>query len=720
MNAQAPTLEASGIEHNIDKFKASVELLAKMLSEHHNIDVIFEGTTCATDGKMIILPDPSLLEMRSMDAEKREHALGMLRALQGFVNHEAAHVLFTRTQDKETLANDPEYGKFGAAVMNVVEDVRIEKHMARRWANAAHFLDSKNEWAWSDHDKNKESDPVSPVGQLLLSILWASRHGIDSKEAKTFGDDIHGVLRILEPEIKQVANAETQDDAFEAAKVLTKRLKEIIPPEQQKDPDEEEEDEQGGGGGSGDDEDEEGEGDGDAQGDEDGDAGDEGSGGAEDGEDQDGNPSSGRGKSRGKSKDKGRGGDGDGDDDDSDGEDGERSSPRGKPRANRPRDNGRDGKRGARDKRDGNDGDPDRDGSKPRGQKPRTNKPGRTLKGIHDTDEVQRGDDDAQTARLIEKIFQTIDPSKVVRKYRVYSTREDDVGMQEHDATLLPYARVLDRARRDVGVVKRGVQAYLMAQQEAVWVGDRERGKLDNTALYKLVQRTGTHVFKEKQRAKTFKGLGIELLINLSGSMSSIVGGTVTRLEMAKYVAVIFGEVLDSLGVPFEIHGHSADYRGNSYAAFTQASPNVRPLYARWASLVFKTIKRFDEPYKACRSRVSSMRTIGNTFDGEAIEVAAKRLANNGKVERRIIISLDDGIPEPTQIEYNAGKIQDHRLNLRTQVQRAEKAGIEVIGVGMGVDEVRHYYSKTIVIHDERQTAAILTKDLRKLLMQSR
>lgn len=94
--------------------ETALEKTARLLATSYDISVVFEEGKCCTDGKTIYLPplppnaDPKFIE-----------------AVHGFLDHEAAHVLFTDFSLPE-VKNLTEH-EFSC--VNVVEDLRIERKM---------------------------------------------------------------------------------------------------------------------------------------------------------------------------------------------------------------------------------------------------------------------------------------------------------------------------------------------------------------------------------------------------------------------------------------------------------------------------------------------------------------------------------------------------------------------------------------------------------------
>ena len=97
----------------------TLPIVAKAMGDQMGINVVIRGSTAATNGKTIYLPELP-----------RDDAAATLLA-RGFLDHEAAHVRLT---DFSVLTKDDPYLK---NLTNIIEDVRIEKLMGQLYPGCA-------------------------------------------------------------------------------------------------------------------------------------------------------------------------------------------------------------------------------------------------------------------------------------------------------------------------------------------------------------------------------------------------------------------------------------------------------------------------------------------------------------------------------------------------------------------------------------------------------
>jgi cobalamin biosynthesis protein CobT len=77
------------------------------------------------------------------------------------------------------------------------------------------------------------------------------------------------------------------------------------------------------------------------------------------------------------------------------------------------------------------------------------------------------------------------------------------------------------------------------------------------------------------------------------------------------------------------------------------------------------------------------------------------------------MIVLSDGQPACS------GNSDDQNTHLVNVVKKIEKAGIDVVGLGISSDAVKQYYSRNIVFHDSAEIASRVIGELSRMLVAS-
>lgn len=687
-------VKRTGLTHNINEMKRAFELLARMVADK-GVRVIFRGTTCATDHQTIFLPELALLERGGMTEKEVEESQQFLDAVRGFLFHEVAHILFTdRDVFEKGAKEDPKLLKHA---MNAVEDVRIEKRMADQWRGAGVSLRLMNEWMLRKMQEQVANEPL--IGKVIVGVAWVARTGQDHWFFKGLDDSTKALLKKFAPEIRAARNLEDTEEALALGRRIVKKLKEMGEGESKQPPQEPPSDGAEGGSGA--------EGEGEGQ-----------------GKKQNGK-GKGKGKGKGNQKDEEKGDDEEEADGSGSGSEGEGTEGGGEKAEGEAVEEGSEGE-DAEDSGSAGEGDEDEAG----------------LKDALDQLKNEFNSLD-QTANTVEQMTDKarqlgsfVQPPGNNDKYLPYTT-EFDVAEAAEARPLTEYHDMMVEGRKHFGIMKRNLANLLRARSNVMTIAELEEGDLDTTMLYRLAAGQSNKVFKEDfEHLDT--NVGVVLLVNESGSMSAGVYGNgryETRVGLAKVTAALLGEVLDSLGIPFAIYGHTTGV--NAHEVFWSASEKDREIFTRWGSTRINIYKGFDESFGTTKCRIPSMAARNNTHDAEALIFAANQLILQKVIQRRIIITIDDGRPEPNMpgtSGWDAAKAQSctatqaasrnvyamsqkHQDYVREVVKTLAGMKVEILGMGMGTHDVKHFYDKWLAVDNVAAFPAIALKELRKLLI---
>ena len=298
--------------------------------------------------------------------------------------------------------------------------------------------------------------------------------------------------------------------------------------------------------------------------------------------------------------------------------------------------------------------------------------------------------------------------------YMIYTT-DGDVFERITEGDRVQYQRMMSEVRSIVGPITRRLKMTLMANNQTRWDRGKTRGSLNSRAIHRIgLAEAGViqnpRCFQRKASQVDFN-TAVSMTIDHSGSMSGY------NLRLAGQTAIILGEVLDSLGIPFEVLGHSTtDFRTGDrrYRAATDAD---RRTYSRWGNLWIGEYKSFGESWSTARTRLvrSEYNCQANSFDGEVTRLALRRNILAGDYSRRILFELKDGAPCPNVYQVSGFR---HEEYLKQTVREAMGMGFEVIGVGMGTDAVKEYYPDYVVVNDMQSLASTCMTELSRLLMK--
>ena len=268
-----------------------------------------------------------------------------------------------------------------------------------------------------------------------------------------------------------------------------------------------------------------------------------------------------------------------------------------------------------------------------------------------------------------------------------------------------------------VGPISRQLERAFAARNKTLNQHGMRNGKLSSNNLYRLVS-NDDHIYKKKIEHKT-RDVAVSLVIDCSGSMSG------SKIHTAMCSAWVLADVLGRLGVDCEIMGfttgdlrskHAQDLYNEMRAEHSRGNgwDRVEPLRLP----MFKSFKeKFGiEQKKRMASYAHVQSSMASNIDGESIQYAYESLnrhARKGKQKGRMMIVFSDGQP--------AGSVDGRKLNahLKHTVNRIEKDGVNIVGVGIMSNSVQQFYRKNISLDKVEDLPGIVLKQLRDQLLAS-
>lgn len=132
-------------------FENSLEKLARILARQYSINVLFEGNRAYTDGKRIVLP-----QLTTLTNELKTD-------FNGYLDHEVGHCKFTQFDEIEKTIS-----KLHKEMLNITEDVRIERLMINAYPGTVHHLEPLNKKLRDKIDEKWNELPT--LVRLLIGI----------------------------------------------------------------------------------------------------------------------------------------------------------------------------------------------------------------------------------------------------------------------------------------------------------------------------------------------------------------------------------------------------------------------------------------------------------------------------------------------------------------------------------------------------------------------
>jgi len=206
-----------------------------------------------------------------------------------------------------------------------------------------------------------------------------------------------------------------------------------------------------------------------------------------------------------------------------------------------------------------------------------------------------------------------------------------------------------------------------------------DRGKIDKKKMHLLAKSVTKNIFYKTKSGKELNTC-VSMIVDESGSMSG------AHYEMRKML-IAFSEVLNKLGIPFEVMGFST--HNNISLDLPQGLTRTNPMRVKF----YKTWK---ENYHIVKNRLGSISHYNNNIDGEDMEIAAFRMSIR-KEKRKILLVFSDGCPEAGH--YNSSVMC---RNITRVATRLRKTGIEVYAFGLDTRAPEQYYGKEHFIYMEK------------------
>lgn len=288
--------------------------------------------------------------------------------------------------------------------------------------------------------------------------------------------------------------------------------------------------------------------------------------------------------------------------------------------------------------------------------------------------------------RVIQKLIEENKNKKKIEERREYTINpavkekphETEVDIKAGD--LDTYRRVSQSVRREMAFIKTKLQRIVMDKQYKRWGGMYERGRRINRKYLHRIPVGDFRIFQNKEESD-IKDVAFTLLVDESGSMS---GG---KTREARRATIMFGEILDALGVPFEILGFSTQNLTGEQARVSKAYTDN--YYNRSDRLMHHVFKRFDEQYNQVKTRLALINAYSNNYDQESVEFAWNRLRLRDE-KRKVLIVFSDGMP-------NGDK--EGCLMLKDLIAEiSADPNHQVIGIGIQTKCVKQFYPKSVEV----------------------
>jgi len=587
----------------------------------------------------------------------------MYQDLNGYLDHEVAHCKFTDFSQVPKVIS-----RFHKELLNCAEDSRIEIEMVKEFPGAANYLDPLNTKLVAKLHEGWGKLPW-PI-RLILGV----RDLMEGKKAR-IDADTKDQFALISEDAKKLSKLNTTEELRVATEAMVKKIAKL---EDEKKKEKE-------------------------------------SGEGEKGESSEKSPEKGEKKkdSTEKSREKGEKGEDegeseDGESEDSDSEDGESDA---KPERG---ESGESESSEGSEASEGEDGEPTKkSAAKKREEKKAAERREKETEMLKESTREKDSEFDEHVRDIHSLINEELEEAveKEERTTRVmgkrealpFTTRYDEVKELSGKGDLLRYAQLKRSVQPLINPVRTELEKILKVRENARWEVEKERGRINPQSLGKFATDKNFRTpFKEFTQDET-KNVAIEILIDQSASMTG-------KIHTAKLAVTAMSEALKSLSIPFEVTGFHTQYdtRMSTSSREVEGSGRFTRLREKLMLTVFKNFECQD------LKGIEKLTTGSENQDGECVWWAAKRLAQRPE-KRKVLIVMSDGFPA-----CGEGRYDDLNYDLKKKVEKIISSGMEVIGIGIHSEAVRHFYPDYVVINDIAELPAATMKKLTSIILNDR
>lgn len=290
-------------------------------------------------------------------------------------------------------------------------------------------------------------------------------------------------------------------------------------------------------------------------------------------------------------------------------------------------------------------------------------------------------------------------------EYKVFSTDWDKVYEAPMAVRSDSVERMVDRVQHMVAGIQKQLERAMAAKDKKTWNPGQRRGRISPGALFRSA--TGDdRVFRKRHETRA-KNTAVSLLVDCSGSMSCG-----DRIGIAGLAAYALSSTLERLKITHEVLGYTtAKVTDMSRAAATETGIQ----YSRSQALRIPVFKAFHEGvHSDAKSRLAHLtehpQWLKENVDGESLQIAARRLLTQ-RAERHVLIVLSDGEPACPGDYYALHK------HLSKVTADLEAKGVEVVGIGIQTDAVKDFYRRSLVLNNLNELPTTLVGQLTKILL---
>lgn len=266
-----------------------------------------------------------------------------------------------------------------------------------------------------------------------------------------------------------------------------------------------------------------------------------------------------------------------------------------------------------------------------------------------------------------------------------------------HDASeFMPDQALIGRAVRDARIV-------FSANKQSKHTGNLKSGQVNRSVLGRRAPVDDPRLFHKRTRPGR---RDYEFIMSLDCSGSTMSDDRNPRI---KRIAFAQAEVLNRLGIPFAIWGHTGGMQWHLVGNEAQAPSTVAEWNAAPLELWMFAIKRVNEPWNdVTKERLANMPPFAENLDGHTLEFLRKQIASSRATDKIIQYFTDGQMP--------AANGEEEGFILGEELRKCDRAGIKRLAVGINTTSPTEHGFDTVEVEGDEDIIRVI-KHLEKYLV---
>lgn len=286
------------------------------------------------------------------------------------------------------------------------------------------------------------------------------------------------------------------------------------------------------------------------------------------------------------------------------------------------------------------------------------------LNGFSENQGVSKSQGNTSSVHIENSLSLSTSP---ISKHTVWDTSHDKI-ITNLSPRMAELSVLQTKYRKEIKEIRQLFSQHFKPSFKQRFIGGKDEGSLDNRSLWRLATQQGDDFFEELHKKPHHKSFAT-ILVDLSGSCSSIDSDVEQAQEKIQTLVLLLSEGLSSVKIPHEILGYYAPIDPDLAQKSIPASFN-----RKMCRLETRVIKSFHEQ-KLTKLPHLEIQDADNS-DGESLKLAVQRLEKQPG-HQKMLFMISDGKPF---MQDSQAQILDHDLFCMYHKAQQKKIAIYPLG----------------------------------------